>query len=216
MPRDTTRIQELFIHAVERGQEERVRQYLLQGARINHRSPDTGETALHLIMGMEPWHAGHDGVVNTLLEAGADANVTDNDGRTPLLNAAWNGRTQAIRLLLSYGAKETLNVCDATEHITPLHAAVIACRDFGNPASDDNISLLLAAGADVNRPDSDGWTPLHSCACYNLYTPALLLLENGANPHLKDKRGNHPAQLAELYRHDDVRTLLHEYMHPWV
>lgn len=208
MPRDTTRIQELFIHAVERGQEERVRQYLLQGARINHRSPDTGETALHLIMGMEPWHAGHDGVVNTLLEAGADANVTDNDGRTPLLNAAWNGRTQAIRLLLSFGAKETLNVCDATEHITPLHAAVIACRDFRNPASVDNISLLLAAGADVNRPDSDGWTPLHSCACYNLLSPAQLLLGTGANPHLQDKQGLRPDELARQYQHGTLADYL--------
>ncbi|MBR5876749.1 MAG: ankyrin repeat domain-containing protein [Akkermansia sp.] len=212
MPRDTFRIQELFIHAVERGQEERVRQYLLQGARINHRSPDTGETALHLIMGMEPWHAGHDGVVNTLLEAGADANVTDNDGRTPLLNAAWNGRTQAIRLLLSYGAKETLNVCDATEHITPLHAAVIACRDFGAPASTEAISLLLAAGADVNIPDCDGWTPLHSCACYNLLAPAQMLLAAGENPHIQDKQGLRPDELARQYHHDTLADYLQREM----
>ena len=43
--------------------------------------------------------------VNLLIDAGADVNASNEDGITPLMNAAWFGCTDAVRDLLRRGAK---------------------------------------------------------------------------------------------------------------
>lgn len=43
-------------------------------------------------------------------------------------------------------------------------------------------SLLIAAGANVDAQDKDGYTPMHMAAGYSHTASLALLLEAGANP----------------------------------
>jgi ankyrin repeat protein len=58
------------------------------------------------------------------------------------------------------------------------------------------VRKLLKSGYDVNAQDKKGWTPLHVAAEYNLKDIVQLLLDNGADVHLKDSWGNIPLMRA--------------------
>ena len=66
-----------------------------------------------------------------------------------------------------------------------LHDAVIDHRR-------GRIVELLAAGADVNRKDNGGWTPLHFAAQEQVVEIARTLIEAGAEVDSKDHFGNTP------------------------
>ena len=51
-------------------------------------------------------------LVKLLLENGADVNVRDDDGNTPLTNALSNGDKEMMKLLLKYGADINNNTID--------------------------------------------------------------------------------------------------------
>ena len=143
-----------------------------------------------------------------LLDDGLDVNCVNETGQTPLMLAAWKGHTEALSLLLEAGAAATIDRRDAEEGVTALHAAVIACRSKSTTCP-KNVELLLAAGADVNLADRDGWTPLHSCAYYNLPQLVPLLLRAGAAPSRVEHRGLTPAEMAREKGHEAVARLLH-------
>ena len=54
---------------------------------------------------------GHDAVVRTLLDAGADKDLARNDGVTPLMIAAQTGHAAVVCALLDAGANKTAR-CD--------------------------------------------------------------------------------------------------------
>jgi ankyrin repeat protein len=72
-------------------------------------------------------------VMQRFLDKGADPNLTDNRGRTPLNVAAVNGRYNAIKCLLDNGADP--NITD-NKHMSPIMYAVLY-RDV------DIIKILL-------------------------------------------------------------------------
>lgn len=90
------------------------------------------------------------GLVRLLLAGGADPNVQDDRGWTPLIHAAGHGRTDVVEALLAHGAR-----VNATTK-TGSTALMLAAGGWHL----DTTRALVAAGANVNVKDKAGNTPL--------------------------------------------------------
>ena len=111
------------------------------------------------------------GMCEILLAEGADANIgsTTNGGRA-LHNAAYNGSTACVRLLLRAGADPNSR---SNSSMTPLHIA----SQHGRV---DTAKLLIAAAANLEARTRRGNTPLRSAIRYGQREVALTLLRAGA------------------------------------
>ncbi|KAL4640520.1 ankyrin repeat and SOCS box protein 5 isoform X2 [Arapaima gigas] len=90
--------------------------------------------------------------------------------RSPLHEAASQGRLLALRTLLSQGYSANIFTID---HVTPLHEACLG----------DHVACaraLIDAGANVNAATIDGVTPLFNACSAGSITCTELLLEHGA------------------------------------
>jgi ankyrin repeat protein len=123
-----------------------------------------------------------------------------NEGSTPLMRAAKNGDSAAIRLLLEHGADPN---AVQKNHATPLMFAAGLGRGTGAFTKDyaseaellEAVKLLVAAGADVNAVSDAGETPLHYGAQAS-DDIVKFLAEKGAKLDAKDKQGRTPVEMA--------------------
>ncbi|MBA3996461.1 MAG: hypothetical protein C0489_05145 [Candidatus Accumulibacter sp.] len=138
--------------------------------------------------------------IRTLLDAGAEINVTDALGRTPLHMAGFYGRPRTTELLLARGAD--IGARDRVG-MTPLHAAVL-------DGTYQVVDLLLGKGADINAASDSGMTPLHLAASTGQPKVIRLLLQHGANPNSKDKDGKTPQDYAARNAHPKTLALLQQ------
>jgi hypothetical protein len=138
------------------------------------------------------------GAVEALLRAGADCNLTDDEGRAALHFAASHGSRIGVALLLDAGAAVTTQkgpwtFASETPEWTPLH---MACEWHG---TEYILRLLLDAGSDVDAQTSTGETPLHILA-KSLWKSAenkiRLLLQYGPSVDRVDKLGRTPSDVA--------------------
>ncbi|XP_066532139.1 CARD- and ANK-domain containing inflammasome adapter protein [Hoplias malabaricus] len=153
-----------------------------------------------------------DGVVAALIDSGADVNMCDELGYTPLLLATELGNVEVFRVLVSKNAQLERQLPNQTSALhlavqggcmsitqilldkgmnpniigpkdqTPLHFSAL----HNQPALMD---LLLHEGARVNAVTQDGLTALH-IASQSGHTEAVAkLLEAKANVHVLDRQG---------------------------
>jgi ankyrin repeat protein len=113
-------------------------------------------------------------------------------GDTALHMAAAAFRRQVIELLIAHGADSRAKNRRGAE---PLHYAVDTNR-WKPEAQVETIRYLLMAGADPNATDMDGVTPLHRAVRTRSAPAVQALLEGGANPTRRNKRGSTPMQVA--------------------
>jgi ankyrin repeat protein len=161
-------------------------QFLLnKGADVNCQKDDLC-TPLHLAV-----RGGHLKVARVLLEHGANFDLTDNMGKTPLyllFDGGGNQATQLAQYLLEYGADVNTRTMNGW---TPLHKA--SFRGWIEISR-----ILLDHGANVNA-ENQGETPLHLVSRRDYsYTQrgvdmAQLLLQHGIDIHAQDK--NHDTAL---------------------
>ncbi len=112
--------------------------------------------------------------VRLLLERGADPNITNKAGVTPLLRAATE--PAKVRLLLEHGARP--DVPSALGH-TPL---MLAAR---SPGATESVRLLLQHGTRVNARSVFGSSALMAAAAADNLDAVRLLVEHGAEVHLE-------------------------------
>jgi ankyrin repeat protein len=129
------------------------------------------------------------GIIQLLLQHGADIESRDNTGRTPLAWAAARyGCTTVIQALLEKGAD--FDSKDNTGR-TPLSWA--AAQSGSIPV----LQELLKKGADIESRDNTGRTPLAWAAEMNTGTALIqALLEKGADIDSKDDTGRTPLSWA--------------------
>jgi glycerophosphodiester phosphodiesterase len=91
-------------------------------------------------------------IVRLLVDSGVDINWQDQVGETALHFAARFGHEECAKILLEGTAeqKADTNLVENYFGWTPLHIAAV-------DGHLNVLELLIAAGADVNKPDSSGW-----------------------------------------------------------
>uniref|UniRef100_A0A3B4EC03 Oxysterol-binding protein n=1 Tax=Pygocentrus nattereri TaxID=42514 RepID=A0A3B4EC03_PYGNA len=167
-----------------------------------------GWTPLHLAC-----YFGHRDVVEELLKAGADANLTNNVGDTPLHKAAFTGRKEVVMLLLQYDAcpsvingtaqipkdvtrneevRSMLEAAERTEERKLEEQLLEAAREG---ATTTLLKLLNRENPpNINCTDLLGNTPLHCAAYRGQKLCAVKLLQRGASSNIKNKNGNAKTQ----------------------
>lgn len=143
---------------------------------------------------------GDKSAVEALLAKGADVNVKDEYGQTPLVYVK---EKSIAELLLAKGA--SINARDKRGR-TPLYFVA-------NEGMKGIVELLLVKGADVNAKDNAGETPLHYAATSKKKDVVELLLIKGADVNAKDKEGFTPLDKAYLVgATPDIYDLLENYV----
>lgn len=125
-----------------------------------------------------------------LLSKGHEVDVTNQNGRTPLYEAAKRGRLDTIEALVAYGA--SVNASETKSGVTPLHAA-------GEKHHVAAVRALLQHGAIVDAKNTLKQTPLHQAswqAWHQDSEVAQVLLQHGADVDAKDKKGFTPLLFA--------------------
>ena len=118
-------------------------------------------------------------IINKLLSLGLDINSKSLPGETPLMHAAVDGKQSAFEMLIQNGADPFLKDNDGS---SLLHHA-------SNGGNTSIIDKLLSLGLDVDSRSSFG-TPLMYAAEWPQPIAFHMLMQNGADPLLKDKDGS--------------------------
>jgi uncharacterized protein len=167
-----------------------VKQLLDAGADVESPNAD-GQTALMLAA-----RTGALEIAKDLVAHGANVNAKEAwRGQTALMWAADANQAEIAQLLISKGAdvnvRAMANDWDAQITSEPraqyrptggLTALLYAARSGCSRC----VRSILEAGADIDRPNPDGITPLMIAIDNFHYDTARLLLDSGANPHVSD------------------------------
>jgi ankyrin repeat protein len=174
-----------------------VRKLLQQKANVNATSNVSGVTALILAA-----TAGHEQIVDALLEAGAAPNTTDQYGSTALMYAASKGHAGIVNILLQRNAD--VNIQSPPDQLDSTALTLAAGNGY-----DAVLELLLPAGADIDwQTRRDGFSALMLAAELGQASAVNLLLSAGANPGLKDRKGKTACDLAAAGGHGAVTDIL--------
>ncbi|TYC90492.1 ankyrin repeat domain-containing protein [Novosphingobium sp. BW1] len=131
---------------------------------------------------------GRDDMISPLVEAGADIEMPDAKGHSPLVLASYHGHETTCRTLLDLGA-----CVDGKEPPGNAGSALMGVAFKGYvPIA----RQLLLAGADPSFCNAAGQTPLMMAALFDRQEIVDLLLEAGAKPGVRDALGNDAASLA--------------------
>lgn len=200
--------------AIRKQSEEDIRQLLQYGARVNVRNHEADTPLLMAV------RSGF-GVVDLLLMNGANPNLADQIGESPLHLAAMQDNLSAAQSLITAGADVTAL---SMQGWTPLHLAsmngsltVVACLlrsgvdvDLENRRSQTALTCailknhpkvvdyLLEHGADLNRTDRSGNTYLHIALIEERDEIATQLIEEGADMEIANHAGVTPGKLMEM------------------
>ncbi|KAH1981979.1 hypothetical protein KXW88_005009 [Aspergillus fumigatus] len=144
----------------------------------------TGDTALHIAIELRRQR-----IVLFLLEKGANPNVPNNKGLTPLQLAAKADNCEALSVLLERSAKVEVR-------------SMLGSRALHLAASEGNwvaFDILLIGGADINAWSDNGESLLHEQSRKASDTAiASHLLEHGANLETRTSQGYTPLQCAAM------------------
>ena len=126
-------------------------------------------------------------IIRSLIECGADVNVTSKNGLNVLHMAAQGNNPNII---IYFKIKYNISVLSTDlQGNTPLHWA-------SYNSSEEAINFLLSYMTDLNIKNNDGKTPLHIAVFTEKPSLIKKLIKRGADINIKDKNGKTPYDLA--------------------
>lgn len=147
-------------------------------------------------------------VIGILLYNGADINIKDYYGNTPLLIAASYGKYRIVEFLLQNGADPNIQDNDG---MTPLMYTLQVDYPIGTPNYDRYLRtthILLSNRANVDYQNNDGMTALMMASQLGNIGAVNALLYNRANPFIRNDDGRNAYDLAP---NDDIRRIIRNY-----
>ncbi|KAL7303354.1 hypothetical protein TKK_0004541 [Trichogramma kaykai] len=193
--------------ACERGCAEAVEKFLEFGQDPNCLVAKTGDLPLNLSLAQS-----NEKLVELLLRNGADPNLANTEGSTPLhIVCKMNDYAYILArtlLKISDDVRRTVQV-DARDNWgrTPLHWAM-------HRGSRKKVALLLRRGADPNSTDAEGSTPLHVCLenhdddLTGTFFGINKAVDQPVRVDARDNRGRTPLQLSVAHLLPDVVYVL--------
>jgi len=213
-------MQEQFIGAIQKGEIEKIKEYLAQDATLSETMTDQGISVLLLAAYMR-----NQEMVDILLSYRTDLTIFEaaatgqrdifqyqintqskilnewsSDGFTLIGLASFFGKKEIVEMLLERNA-DTNIPSNNDFKVMPLHSAA-AVGQY------DIAQLLLKHGAKINAVQMNGVTPLHSAANNGDVNLVKLFLAQGANKNLRMKDGKLPIDLAKAKGFQKVVELL--------
>lgn len=134
-------------------------------------------------------------VQRILLNCPESANFTTSSGDTVLQQALCLGFCFIAELLIKAKASVDPPLPNTNHAETPLKLVVLAAKkEMLNQRNElmKILNMLIAAGADVNRGNANGVTPLHEAVVHDLLSIAEVLIKAGANVNLKNRNEQTP------------------------
>lgn len=142
---------------------------------------------------------GRDDMIPALLQAGVTIEAVGERGHTALILASYNGHESTTALVLDHGA-----LPDGLPEALGNSALMgVAFKGYEGIAR-----LLIDAGADANRTNRAGQTPLMMAALFDRRSIIELLLAHGADAGHRDGSGATAADLASAQGNEDLATML--------
>lgn len=175
--------------------------------------------------------------VEAQLAMGVDVDATDRDRRTAILLAAMNGHHRVVLRLVDAGADIDrqdatclnpflygciINDIELVRLMLSAGSDIERLTRFGgvgvHPAAEKGYvdlvrELVTTTDINVNHTNWVGWTPLLEAIVLRDGGPeqqeiVRLLLDHGASPHLTDKYGRTPLELARKLGFEQIAELL--------
>jgi ankyrin repeat protein/beta-lactamase regulating signal transducer with metallopeptidase domain len=219
--RDTFRLTPLYYAALHSYED--IGDLLLdKGSDIN--ADDGGWTLLYDAILYDYYGDKGKDAIKLLISKGANVNIKDSAGCTPLHYAIWMGYGDIVETLINNGAD--VNAED-NDGFTPYCCAVMRGRkDFvelliakgATPVSTihwaacagdlEKVKAFIEEGTDIDAKDKSGETPLFSAVRADNSDVAKFLIAKGANVNAKDSSGNTPLHFAPERAKNDVVELL--------
>ena len=174
-------------------------QFLVEVRGVDPNWPnDKGMPALSLALFIES-----NKVATYLAKApGLKTELTNQAGETPLMLAALNKRLDIAQALIDRGAEVN------RPGWTPLHYAATS-------GSSAMIRLMLETSAYIDAEAPNGNTPLMMAAQYAPALASKLLLEEGADPNLKNRNDQTALDLAKLKGNTEAARFIEVFLDAW-
>ncbi|XP_053598605.1 ankyrin-2-like [Microplitis demolitor] len=165
-----------------------------------------GVAAVHLDV-----RQGYMEIFDLFTEHNGNMDIEDDKGRTPLFYAAEYRQSEKVNALSKQGARVNHRDCHGMTPLFMIFKKILARRYKGNNLYSPNhirkmeiTEMLIKFGANFNQQTTnEGATPLHLAGAKGYDEIVTMLLENGANVNLKDKKGRYAVQYCRYGRQND-------------
>jgi ankyrin repeat protein len=186
-----------YFVAVRRDNMSTVLALLLRGFDVNTLD-EKGQHALHVALRADSLEV----ALFLAKLTGVNVNASTPQGETPLMIAALRGHIEVARALVAQGADVN------KPGWTPLHYAAT----HAGPAARELVALLLEQHAYIDAESPNGTTPLMMAAQYGEPDVLRLLLDEGADPALRNQQKLSALDFAELGSRPTSAEIIHAHV----